>query len=410
MEHLKPIRALEQERLTEEDNEYFQNLDLDFDDNSNKKVPLYLGISKDGECSYYIGATWLKTGSRPLVVLPKFPDIDFISIFANAISNNISPNYFEEAYSINFDAPLIYENALNSVLSPLIVAHYLSIIKKLLKRGLKKNYIIIEENKKNKIRGHILPLKNLQQNIARGHSERVLCRYQEYSFNYCENQLLKRALLASENLLVSYCPRNSKMLQIVRNALTEFEGISADITPSQVKSIKNDKLHGEYPQAIELAKRILRRTDFSINDSQHQEQGVPEFSIDMSRIFEFHVLDFLAKKFPNAEILFQENAGVMGRCDYLIPSEKLIIDAKYKANYPKRNNREDIREVSGYARAERIRKICNIKDSNILNCLIIYPNDYGETLISNKNIIEESIHINGIANFYTLGIKIPKIE
>ena len=82
MEHLKPIRALEQERLTEEDNEYFQNLDLDFDDNSNKKVPLYLGISKDGECSYYIGATWLKTGSRPLVVLPKFPDIDFISIFA----------------------------------------------------------------------------------------------------------------------------------------------------------------------------------------------------------------------------------------------------------------------------------------------------------------------------------------
>ena len=54
------------------------------------------------------------------------------------------------------------------------------------------------------------------------------------------------------------------------------------------------KIFGEYHEAIKLAKLILRRTDFSISDTSLVEHKVPEFTIDMSRIFEFHVLGILS--------------------------------------------------------------------------------------------------------------------
>lgn len=263
--------------------------------------------------------------------------IDFLRIFSDALADDVAPSYFEEAYKINFNAPTIEESSLNSVLTPLMVAHFISIVNKLLKRGLKRNYIIREENLKSKVRGHILPLRNLQKNILRGHAEMVLCRFQEYSIDYPENQLIKRALLASESLLLGLKSKSNSLLFIIRRMITSFEGVSSNITPSAVKAIRRDKLHGEYPQAVELAKRILRRTDFSISENSATNQFVPEFAVDMSRIFEFHVLSLLKQKFQKEEVLFQVYAGIMGRCDYIVPSEKIVIDAKYKPLYAKTN-------------------------------------------------------------------------
>ena len=132
----------EQRRLEDADLDYIKGLSLDYDSGSDTGITHYLGLSCDGWSSYYVGAVWLKEGCRPLVVLPKFDRMDFIKILADALNAGIAPKYFNDAYSINFDAPVIQESSLNSVLSPLLVSHFLSVVSRLLKKGLKRNYII----------------------------------------------------------------------------------------------------------------------------------------------------------------------------------------------------------------------------------------------------------------------------
>ena len=420
MGQLQPITIREQQQLELADQEYVNNLKLPYNAVGKEEIPPYLGLSADGWSSYYVGAVWLKQGHRPLVVLPKYDKIDFLRIFSDALADDVAPSYFEEAYKINFNVPAIEEDTLSSVLTPLMVAHFISIVKKLLKRGLKRNYIIREENLKSKVRGHILPLRNLQKNILRGHAEMVFCRFQEYSIDYPENQLIKRALLASESLLLGLKSKNNSLLFIIRQLITSFDGVSSDITPTTVKAIRRDKLHGEYPQAVELAKRILRRTDFSISENSATKQFVPEFAVDMSRIFEFYVLSLLKQRFPKEEILFQVDAGIMGRCDYIVPSESIVIDAKYKPLYAKSKSnlspydrdtiKTDIREVSGYCRSYAIREKLGIEGHTQPNCLIIYPNgNYSNKKSLKCPLLEKAFAFEGISGFYKLGVSLPTI-
>lgn len=416
MDSRSPIVLREQQQLDEQGREYIASLNLDFSSSENDTIPPFLGLSADGWSSYYVGAAWLKKNSRPLVVRPKIDNIDFLGIFSDALMDNVSPAYFQKAYSIKLDAPFIEDGALNAVLTPLMVAHFLSVMRLLLASGLKRSYIIREENLKNKVRGHILPLRNLQKNILRGHAEKAICRFQEYSYDYPENRLLKRGLLAAESLLVALRVPNNALLQLVRKCLLSFNGISSDITPQAVKAIRRDKLHGEYPDAINLAKRILARTDFAISESSSTSHRVPEFAIDMSRIFEFHVLSVLRRHFIGQRILFQEYAGIMGRADYIVPSAQLIVDAKYKPYYTQKSSdilRADIRELAGYSRSQRIRNILKVEDNSEIPCLIIYPNGSysGELqILSEQPILSQSKPMSGINSFYTLGIPIPSVH
>lgn len=413
MEDRSPIVLREQQQLNEQGREYIASLNLDFSSSENDTIPPFLGLSANGWSSYYVGAAWLKENSRPLVVHPKIDNIDFLSIFSKALLDNVSPAYFQKAYSIKLDTPFIEDGVLNAVLTPLMVAHFLSIMRILLASGLKRNYIIREENLKSKVRGHILPLRNLQKNILKGHAEKTLCRFQEYSYDYPENRLLKRGLLAAESLLSGLRVPNNSLLQLVRKYLLAFTDISPDITPQAVRSIRRDKLHGEYPEAIGLAKRILARTGFAISDTSSIMYRVPEFAIDMSRIFEFHVLSVLRRHFVGQSILFQEYAGIMGRADYIIPSARLIVDAKYKPNYTDKSSdilRADIRELSGYSRSQRIRNILKVEDNSEIPCLIIFPEgSYSEEEYSLPllPILSQATPMPGINSFFTLGIPIP---
>lgn len=420
MEPKEPIRLREQQQLNQSDQDYVNNLDLNYCEDNHGNIPPFLGLNKDGWSSYYVGATWLKEDSRPLVVLPKYDNIDFIHIFSDALKDDLSSDYFQSAYKINFDAAPISERSLNTVLSPLIVAHYLSVVLRLVKRGLKRNYIIREENLKCKVKGHILTMRNLQKNIICGHAEKTMCRFQEYSLDYPENQIIKRGLLASEWLLKDLQTSDNSLLNITRDLLIHFEGVSSNITPSEVKTTRCDKLHGEYPVAIGLAKQILHRTDYSISGDFGAFHSVPEFAIDMSRIFEFHVLALLRKSFSRQDILFQVYAGIMGRCDYLILSGKVIVDAKYKTLYAKKFTelsnserdrlRTDIREIAGYARSTQILNKFKITDNQHPTCVIIHPNGKyytKEELDNATNLLSLAKPLDGIEQFYTIGVTLP---
>ena len=162
--------------------------------------PKYLGLFWNGQSSlqanYYIGASWLVENEFSVVVTPKMNDIDFIDMFMTALAVDSDPevNYFSRCYGIDFDSPKITVDKKLCQVTPLILLHYIVLLEKLVKQGLKKGYVNREENLNSKIRGRIYIPAHVQKNVCTQREDRTYCRFQEYTEDIPENRLLKRAL------------------------------------------------------------------------------------------------------------------------------------------------------------------------------------------------------------------------
>ena len=397
--------------------------------------PQYLGIGKDFRASYYIGTCWL-TEYLTISVLPKIENVDFIKMFLAALEVNSEADYFAQCYKIDFDKPAIKTPKNLNVLSPLLILHFLSLLEKLVKRGLKRGYIIKEENLKSKIKGRIVFTQHLQQNVFQKRDDRIYCRYQEYTFDIPENRLLKKALIFSEKVLERYeSIKKQNNYQDIKKRLIKlkqhFAVVSDDIEVSQIKKISANKLFINYKSAVKVAKMILRRFDYSLQEASKQEETTPPFWIDMSRLFELWVHSKLNEAYPK-QIVFQVKGHCRTAVDFIKIDEKLIMDAKYKPHYSNSNSRiiDDIREISGYARDRKILEALGVNnfDNEEVKCIIIYPerinfesNDTDFTEEEQKEIegddckeatfegslISQSSEIKWFRNFYKISVKLP---
>ena len=379
--------------------------------------PRYLGIDHNFKASYYIGASWLKD-DLAIAVTPKTGNIDFVTMFLEAleVDTKNESDYFSQCYGIQFDEPTIETDEQLNQLTPLLVLHFISLLERLVKRGLKKDYIIREENLKTKVKGRLLISKHLQKNVFQQRSDRVYCQYQEYTDNIPENRLLKKALLFADRIInnyeslktqSSYSEIQSRLLRL-QNVLSP---ISDEIEPYQVQKLSTNKLFKEYKEAIRVAKMLLRRYDYSISEASKEQHSTPPFWIDMSRLYEMWVFSKL-RQHAIHEIHFQEK-GFYGRqvADYVIPIERLILDAKYKPDYANNNfvDIDDIRELSGNARDESL--LPNLDESYSPRCIILYPGDYDELKHEEETLFDsQGIKIPHYRNLYKISVKLPIIE
>ena len=393
--------------------EYLVGLGLTFEEPDFLKEPKYLGIS-NWIASYYIGAAWLVSDELAVVVTPKVPDIDFIQMFLSAleIDTQKESNYFAQCYGIQFDEPQIETHEELNQLTPLLVLHFISLLERLVKHGLKKDYLLHEENLKAKVKGRILFGKHLKTNVFQQRSDHIYCQYQEYTEDIPENRLLKKALLFSERILdrCDSLKRQSQYpdLQLRLNRLkASFSHISDDIEPYQVQKLSSNKLFKGYKEAIRVAKMILRRFDYSIREASSEQHSTPPFWIDMARLYEMWVLCKLQKCSINP-VLFQE-IGFYGRqvADFVIREENLILDAKYKPKYMEDwVDIDDIRELSGNARDERL--LPNLPEDYTPRCIILYPGNTDE-LKSESDILfeQQGQKIPHYRNFYKISVPLP---
>lgn len=355
----------------------------------------YLGIFKEGDqpkAHYYIGASWFVKGESAFVVKPKV-DVDYIRLFMSALEMNSAneAEYFSNYYSIDLDEPAIETNSLNNVITPLLILHYISLLKHLVSKGLKKGYIVKEENLQSKVRGRILLQKHFTKNVFAKREDRAYCRFQEFTEDIPENRILKKALSFSVRFVNQFesfkghLEELAPQLSIIGSA---FENVSEDVTIAQVTKVNAGKIFRHYEAAIKVAKLILRHFDYSIDKASDEKQSVRPFCIDMPRLYEMYVLSLLRKAYPG-KIKFQVPGRHKTQVDYIKSGEdeKLILDAKYK---PKYNDGDagilaDIREIGGYARDEKILKALEWKKDDCLSarhptdgdclpkCVIIYP-------------------------------------
>lgn len=408
------IPLIEHQSFNSQDIEKIKNLNLAFQQTDYLKEPKYLGIC-DYCASYYIGASWLVKNELAVIVTPKMKNIDFVTMFLSAleIDTKNESDYFAQCYGIQFDEPTIETDEQLNQLTPLLVLHFVSLLERLVKRGLKKDYVIREENLKTKVKGRLLFTKHLQKNVFQQRSDRVYCQYQEYTDDIPENRLLKKALLFADRIIGNYesLKVQSSYFEIqsrLSKLKNRLDGISDEIEPYQVQKLSTNKLFKEYKEAIRVAKMLLRRYDYSISEASQEQHSTPPFWIDMARLYEMWVLSVLQKNSIN-EILFQER-GFYGRqiADFVIREEKMVLDAKYKPDYQNIGfvDINDIREISGNARDEKL--LPDISEEYSPRCVILYPGNECELLHeSNKLFCEQGTKIPHYRNFYKISIKLP---
>lgn len=413
------------------------------------EAPKFLGLSWvcSRVCtSYYIGAAWLtednSTEYKNAVVvntkqISNEVETDFIEMYVRALQFAPSSDYFSKCYGIDLNQPAIECSALNEQLTPLLIVHYLAVLKKIISHGLKKDYIIREENLRSKVRGKIMLQNNLQKNIFVQRQDRVFCRFQEYTVDTIENRLLKKALVFSDRFFNSLTSKSSslnELKRIISQAENAFVHVSDDIEVSQIKVLKRNKLFKEYAEAIRLAKMILRRFDYSITKTaENRQNSVPPFWIDMSRLYEVYVYSKLYEAYGD-KILFQVEGWGETAADFVKTDEKIILDAKYKTHYQDTNSPllPDIREMSGYARDKKILKAMEINENEekVVPCVIIYPehvkletdesvSETEDTSFFNNNhepvpvrdlVKNKKCKISGFKEFYKLYVKLPAVK
>lgn len=328
--------------------------------------------------TYVIGAQWFDD-EEPLVVTPKAgcSKIDFLQLFSRCLQAGFELEAFSEIYGIDMEQPRIKAPELQSVLSPLIVVHFLSVVRAIVQGGLKKDYIQREENLK-KVKGHISVLRHERTNVLRKRPDKVFCRYQEYSVDIPENRLLKKALNFVRQLLqtLPHSESRSSLEHTLNQCLSAFAHVSDEIEVWELKHLKHQKLFRTYSEAIRLAQLILRRYDYSLTKIQSSEEECPVFWLDMPLLYEHYVLGLLREAYGN-QIRYQE-PGHTGYPDFICYDPLLVMDTKYIPRIKDKTkiSSDIIRQLSGYARDRKLFKKCPTEH---IPCLVIYPEEGTET-------------------------------
>lgn len=363
--------------------------------------------------SYKIGAEWIDEQESLIVTTKhKMEQIDFVRMFMTCFTSDLSLASFSTIYEIYIDKPSIKAPALQSVVSPLLVLHFLGVVSRI--KELKKGYVSRSENLK-KVKGRISILKNERQNIAIRRYDRVFCEYDEYSADIPENRLIKKALLFSQRLLQGLNERSAAVAKLRLNkSLALFSEVSDKVEIKQVKRLRAHKLFTNYNEAIRLAKLILRLFDYNISKVGSLEGKVVPFWLDMSLLYEHYVYELLHEAYR--ERITYQFKGKTGFPDFLYKSEecKAILDTKYIPKYEEKSPDKDVvRQLSGYGRDLRILTHLEYRDVSPIPCIIIYPKEgkrKNNPFLGNNLRMLCGKSLKGLLEFYKIEVSLPTIR
>lgn len=374
------------------------------------------------ETSYFIGVDWIVENKLPIYVHPKLneedKEIDYLTMLFEALKEPENFKHLEHLYTIDFNTPLIEIKQEQDLLTPLLLVEFLNILKHIVRKGLKKSYYKVTENLNARVKGKILVNQTVKQNHSRQKMLYNICQFEEFGFNSIENRVLKKALIFTQSALNSLKGNaDVNFNSLIAFCSPAFQQVNENVQIRELKAIKPNPLFKEYSQALKLAKLILKKYGYNISQTNAASVKTPPFWIDMTQLFELYVFKKLREVYPKrGEVKYHYKTDYQ-ELDYLIHSEenntKLVIDAKYKNRYQKGNiNKEDARQISGYARLKSVYKQLGIEDSNqLIDCLIIYPNQEIDNSLDFKTHYQNNQEIdNNYVKLNKLGIKLPYIK
>jgi len=375
--------------------------------------------------SYFVGCDWLEEGVSAVYVQSKLNSderqIDILRMIIDSMSNPDTALYLGDMFEVKPEKTYIELPSKEDFVTPLLMLQFLNVVKSIVRKGLKRSYYPLNENLYGTVKGKILVAQTIKHNLFRGNQLATYCEYNEFGVNSIENRLIKKALIFVHRYLssisiattstVAFAAYLSNMYNFINPA---FQTVNDDVQLSDVKHAKFNAFYKEYKQGIDLAKIILHRFGYNINNIDNKQVvSVPPFWIDMTKLFEVYILAQLKKRYQDdIEFQFKCNAGFL---DYVVLSknEPMIVDAKYKPRWEYKRIIDDIRQVSAYARDTSVTDklgIAECERNNLVpDCLIIYSNqETGAIDISQLPSLTTN-SIKGFVGFYRLGVKLPEV-
>ena len=393
--------------------------------NKDKEKLCYF-INKDKErlyTSYFIGADWINENEQAYIyVEPKlnigYNQTNYLEMLFTALKHSeITVDDTINLFEIKFEETPIEINQKQDLLTPLIVVQFLSIVKEIVRKGLKKSYYKVEHNLYGKVKGKVMIGATIKQNVFKNKPLNTWCSYDEFGLNGLENRLLKKALVFVQRYLPTYPHLNSEkyLEQSLGYIMPAFESVSEEVNINDIKNTKINAFYKEYSEGLKLAKLILKRFGYNITNTTNDKILTPPFWIDMSKLFELYVLGLL--KDAGKDVEFQFSNANYGNPDYLLKSENIIIDAKYKTYYKesfkgqkqwKRDEiAKDIRQLSGYSRDFGVLEFFKLTAKDVLPIMVIYPRKGTENKITELNLIDQAEKSIEFAQYYKLAINLP---
>jgi 5-methylcytosine-specific restriction endonuclease McrBC regulatory subunit McrC len=378
---------------------------------------------------YYVGYWWISKEEKVYVrVSPKvFKNgygIDFAGVLKEILEDGeildviykdlIGDNPSRQLIHFDFNAPLIplkddaEEHIVFTILS------FIYILEKIVKKGLKRDYVKVRENLNSRLRGKLIVKETLQRNFLRGNLTRVICNFYRYSEDSLENRILKTTLIQVKKFLFSEAGkilRSSNVEEKVSFLLHGFEKVKTVVVNQyDFQRVKYSPFYQEYKQALLLAKVILQRLGFdpfSHLEGDNKNNLVVPYCINMPLLFELYAYKWLKEKFLGREVIYQksfyDSSGKEYIPDFLIKksdeNEGIIADAKYKYIENNDPSREDKQQLSLYGRLKELRKFIGIEEDKEPEIWFLIP-----TFDSNRGKEE----IKSFSKMFKIFINLPK--
>ncbi|MDY3547042.1 hypothetical protein PG291_00280 [Riemerella anatipestifer] len=385
------------------------------------------------ETSYYIGLYKIKEWEKTLLISPKVNGdgrtLDVLGMLAEALTEPENFNHLEGLTEIYFEEKWIEVDADILVpLTPFLVIQFLMTVKQIVKMGLKKSYYSQKESLKNCIKGKILVSEQIKRNVLKQQLTHTVCSYQEFGVNTEGNQFIKYVLKFIKSYISNY--QNDKLKDELKNILNYNLAVFNTVEDklfSEFKKKENNAFYKIYNTAYSIGNQILKLTHHSYKNTSLKKCKYPPHWIDMSKLFELYVFKKLRVQFPERKAIIYHYKTNYQELDFLVNTNglKAVIDAKYKPRYNNNNpSKEDIRQLSGYARLEKVYREFKFEDNKIIPAYIIYPNtppyhiaaDNLEevSIVEKKDKIisigsKETKKINAYKDMYLIEIDLPYI-
>ena len=362
---------------------------------------------------------WDKKTETEIKTSDKEYEVNVIGMLMQIMSHSEVSKHTDDLLLIDWDDKEIEVTQKQDLLTPFLVVKFLNLLRDIVRKGLKKSYYKEQKNLRNRIKGKILVGQQIKQNIFKNRLTNTVCEYQVFGEDFLENRFLNKVFVFCTNYVENnhiYFKENNDISWIINYIRPSLEHIGSEISIQEIKNYRHNPFFKEYKEAINIGQQILKRFSYNMTKTTEEKISTPPFWIDMPKMFELYVYAQLLKDNPDLNVgnfnyQFSTNGNAL---DFLICSngKKIVVDAKYKLKYNYSKIHEDIRQVAGYARLNKVRNQLP-KLSDEVPCLIIYPkpidsNDYKNNF-KLENIINTYDRIDAYHNVFKLGISLPLI-
>ena len=319
----------------EDDQDLFKAIDAFTRENFAAVEFLKPGRDKKGDflqAQNYVGIIQAKNGDS-LEILPKIHDNDN-SNNEEAVENSkkilltmlktLKNHPFKNINIANL-------KSLNLPLLEVFISMFLDEVSKLIKIGIKSDYIELEDNLKF-LKGKLKISEQIRKNIV--HKERFYVCYQEFSVDRTENRLIKSTLE-----FLYRRSKSSKNQRLIREYLFVFDEISSssDIN-SDFNRLKLNRQTKHYEQALLWSKIFLQNKSFSPYGGSDVAFAL---LFDMNKLFESYVGNFIKKKLPDTRLqhygkhLIENPRGLRTKTGYIFKTRRAKFDNRYKVENSK---------------------------------------------------------------------------